>query len=274
MEDFVLVEDETNPWCFKKNKLSNFLNSMKTHLNDYHQDSLSSLHILLNKDLDTSFITNYNKLFNVDDPCLCQTLVENILDTGKELGRGAVGVVYQFLLNRSTNLLILKSVKYSIPKPLEIYIKTQFLEYAKILSEINSSNSFNSFETQKQDTIGYITVKGDNFSNQTCLHTILQDIMSGTQFEDNIVYQYDAFYCGDNGYNIMAMSNGDLSMYFDSITNSDSNTIENMIRNILDQILGVLCYLKQDKYGFNHSNLKCKNVFVNSTSDGILCRNL
>jgi len=103
----------------------------------------------------------------------------------------------------------------------------------------------------------FFVALANNFSNQTCMHLILNEILGNM---NNYVYQYDAFYCQNSGYNIMDVANaGDLSSYIDKQTTQISGRL---LLEILKQVLTPLSILKCKRFGFVHADLKCRNVFV------------
>ena len=107
---------------------------------------------------------------------------------------------------------------------------------------------------------GIISVGTNNFTNQTIMHLILNKILTSNP---NYIYQYDAFICkNDSGYsgiNITKNANrGSLDDYLDKV----DEVTDDLIKDILKQILSVLRILKSREYCFNHSDLKCKNIFV------------
>lgn len=94
----------------------------------------------------------------------------------------------------------------------------------------------------------------DDFTNQTLMHLILNLILKNNQ---HYIYQYDAFWCQDGGYNIIELANaGTMHDYFIKYG------VDNII-NACKQIMSVLSLLKSDQYSFIHADLKAKNIFVN-----------
>lgn len=235
--------------------------------------SLLTLNTLTDGDteIDLSFTDDfYSKIVNINDECLCKQFVsgEKVYYTKKStaLAKGAAGTVYK--LTNSTNddnqSLILKVMENVDVKD---YITMRLTEYPNIpqkpiIERYLQNNPLVSTDN-KRITISF---QSDNFSNQTILHMLLNIILS--RRSDNFVYQYDAFICNEGGknmgYNIIEFCNsGDLSDFI----NKDSTIVNNVfIDDVMTQILTPLAMLKP--YEFVHSDLKCKNVFVNTDISG------
>ena len=258
------------------------LNGFRQLMKDRHHSRGEALTALLSVNKrrgltrDLTFTSEYGRFMTLDDPCLCTQVINSResplegkanLKIGKSFGKGKVGAA--FLLQSPTFNLILKQIKNVRVKP--DYIGLQILtDIHRDAFRMNPSLSYNLFKmhqyvpegylTRGTDTVkdGILAAKCDGFTNQTCIHMILNEILKDCE---NYVYQYDAFYCGSDGYNIMETANaGDLGAYL-----SDPNTVINdeMLTDMLDQMLTPLRILKGVKYGFIHADLKCRNVFVN-----------
>lgn len=259
--------------------------------NHYQQrtDALKSLDNLLKYDdnyhyPNLDFITNFNKYFYVDDPCLCnlQTGVStDNITIEKKFGQGKAGIANK--INIKGKDYIVKSIA-NIKKP--EYISLRVRRYNQMYSKHINANpciEYNKHlftEDHKNTFEGLLIAECDNFANQTCIHMILNEIFKNNINNiKNFIYQYDAFYCTtkeygimfreytiENGLNIMELADHkDLSSYIDqNDTIIDNDTVIDMF----EQILLPLIYLKCKKYGFVHADLKCRNIFVAKDETG------
>ncbi len=194
------------------------------------------------------FISNFSTYIGVDQPIKCNDLFEGRLKYRLDtiVGRGKAGEV---TLLKSDNVnLIIKSMPASISNYLsirlldyDVSISNPWIEYWRI-TDINNKRII-------------VTVGGDNFATQTCLHLILNIILGNNP---NYVRLYDSFYCNSVGYNVIEHADsGDLHGFL-----NNSNVTDNLLFDIIPQILTPLSILKHPMYYFNHSDLKAKNVFV------------
>jgi hypothetical protein len=224
----------------------------------------------LNRDL--TFTSDYGRFMMLNDTCLCTNIISEKpvgranLKIGRAFGKGKVGAA--FLLENPSFNLILKQIKNVHAKP--AYIGLQIItDIHKDAFRMNPSIVYNllkmhhyvpaGYLTRGKDTVkdGILAAKCDGFTNQTCIHMILNEILGDCV---NYVYQYDAFYCGADGYNIMETANaGDLSTY---LSNPKTVINDEMLIDMIEQILSPLSILKNVKYGFIHADLKCRNIFV------------
>jgi hypothetical protein len=199
------------------------------------------------------FISRFNDFVSVDNALLCKDLLGNKLSfkTGKVVGAGKVGKA-SILENNNINLII-KSSSAKAPDHLSVRMLPFIIDPTH--KDKDYWRIFNSIGNRV-----IVTAGGDDFANQTCQHLILNSILGN---EENYLYQYDAFYCGNVGYNITEFCNkGTLHDVF-----SDLNVNDELIFYGLNNVLRPLSLLKDPKYNFNHSDLKAKNVFAND--DGI-----
>jgi len=216
------------------------------------------------------FVSNFSAYFNIDIDCICQELLiqdqedraDFAFSVGKMLARGKVGEA--FLLNYNENYLIMKSIRGVVPKE---YLSLRVLKVSdniEALSIMNPGLEKNVWTKKQTGSPKLIAVGGDNFSNQTCLHMILNTILKNNP---NYVYQYDAFYCGDGGYNVTEFATqGDLSSYLDRVLEEDIT--EEFLRDLFTQVLKPLSVLKSDLFSFVHADLKARNVFVTLNVEG------
>ena len=209
------------------------------------------------------FVSNFASYFNVDVECICNGLLQKsederadfVFKIGKLLAAGKVGEA--FLLQYDGSYLILKSIKGVFPRE---YLSLKVLslsEDIKALKVMNPGIEKNMWTKKQSKSSKLIAVGGDNFSNQTCLHMILNTILKSSP---NYVYQYDAFYCEDGGYNVTEFATqGDLSSYLDDL---EEPITEEFLQDLFTQVLKPLSILKSDLFSFVHADLKSRNVFV------------
>jgi len=194
------------------------------------------------------FISKYATFF------VTETNSHNIIKDCVEIAKGKTGWIY--LLLDKLVLKQIRNVKYYEFLPLKV-IKCQ-----PFMSEIFPSIDDNALEMVQNDKLDryYLQVSTDNFTNQTIIHLILNYVLKESP---NYLYQFDSFYCNQNGkidgYNLTERSNlNDLSSYIMSVDEITESFFMDMIR----QILNPLVILKQERFGFLHSDLKTKNIFV------------
>ncbi len=157
-----------------------------------------------------------------------------------------------------------KIIRKEIPN-IPITVSLRVRDYRKDLAEI-SPTLFHNFWSSNIGNVN-ISAGGNNFVNQTMIHMILNEILSTNK---NYVYQYDAFFCGTDGYNITEMANaGDLSYFLSVNKNSPKVITDSFLVDMMKQILTPLSILKRDIYGFVHADLKTKNIFVSLEDDQI-----
>lgn len=221
----------------------------------------------LDRNLD--FVSNFTSYFQVDVPCICEELIQQneseradfVFSIGQLLAAGKVGEA--FLLQYNDQYLILKSIKGVSTKP---YLSLRVLSLSTLSSQLKLMNPGlvkNAWIKKQTGREKLIAIGGDNFSNQTCLHMILNTILKDNP---NYVYQYDAFYCAKNGYNVTEFATqGDLSKFLSDKTDEVN---EIFLQDLLSQVLQPLSILKSDLFSFVHADLKTRNVFVSLDKDG------
>lgn len=212
---------------------------------------------------DLDFVSNFTSYFHVDVPCICDELMQQneteraefVFNIGQLLAAGKVGEA--FLLQYNGHYLILKSIKNVNTKPYLSLVVLSLSTRATPLKIMNPGLAKNAWIKKQTGKEKLIAIGGDNFSNQTCLHMILNTILKGNP---NYVYQYDAFYCGKNGYNVTEFATqGDLSKF---LSEKPDDVTEIFLEDLLTQVLKPLSILKSDLFSFVHADLKARNVFV------------
>jgi len=199
-----------------------------------------------------NFISYFNDFILFNDNTLCKDLFENKLTfkTGKVVGAGKVGKAS--ILEKNGVNVIIKSSPAKAPGYLSIRVITYIADVTH-----PKDDYWRIYDVTGNRKL--VTAGGDNFANQTCQHLILNVILNDNV---NYLYQYDAFYCDNIGYNITEFCNkGTLHDVFSEYTITDD-----IIFYGLSNVLSPLAILKDPKYHFNHSDLKGKNVFA--TDDG------
>jgi len=231
--------------------------------------------------LDVDFLNHYADYFYIDNPCVCKKIFEKdnfFLTEEKPLGEGKTGRAYVLMDvrtkdDKSPDLFVLKIINNV---RLNYYLSLRIMMNNK--KSMNESFDVNSFEMERKSGKNRgsycLQVPSDNFTNQTLIHMILNRLLGDCP---NYLYQYDSFYCSKrtqgmlygtketfDGYNITEFCNyRDLSYYINKLKNIN----EIVIMDILTQVITPLFILKQPIFGFLHSDLKTKNVFVNIVND-------
>lgn len=202
------------------------------------------------------YINNFNNYITVDDERNCKDLFQDRLPylMGNIIGSGKVGKVA--LLTKNKLNVVIKSMSAKPPK----YLSLRIIDHPG--ESINPWNNY--WQIIGQDgNRKILAAGGDNFSNQTSLHLILNLILGDNP---HYIRQYDAFYCDGLGYNVIEYSNsGDLHKFLENNPIND-----NVIFGALAHVLTPLSVLKHPMYSFNHSDLKAKNVFVHKTDQGYI----
>ena len=266
--------DITKPiWC------KNISALQKRQVEKFYKNRIEALDNLMTLSKLTSgkykvnldFINYYADYFYIDNDCLC-----NKLPT-KRLGGGKTGTVYTILNSEDPKeqIFILKQIKNV---SLNLYLSLRINPLDASLSQRNEAFYINSLIMKKKAYDSYFTtqkkfreeryclqVPSDNFTNQTLLHMILNKLLGD---HPNYLYQFDSFYCSKgktiDGYNITEKSNsGDLSEYIRRLTTINQDILLDMIQ----QIMTPLFILKHPIIGFLHSDLKPKNIFVNTINE-------
>lgn len=226
------------------------------------------------------FINNFGQLLKINDKCLCQILTnpENTpFENIKEFGKGKTGVATLVKIRNTPpehNFHIVKGIKnIKLYEYLSLYVKP-IVNVTSRADELNNDyvnsnkcifyNLTNFKDNNHPNSVnfyGILSTGGDNYSNQTAIHMILNAIMDDNP---NYIYQYDAFVCSDKsgiiGYSLTEFANqGDISTF---IENPSTIISDNFLIDMIRQLLYPLSILKSDEYGFCHSDFKCRNVFV------------
>lgn len=218
---------------------------------------------------DLDFVSNFTSYFHVDVPCICDELMQEneteraefVFNIGQLLAAGKVGEA--FLLQYNGHYLILKSIKNVNTKPYLSLVVLSLSTLPMQLKMMNPGITKNTWIKKQTSKEKLIAIGGDNFSNQTCLHMILNTILKSNP---NYVYQYDAFYCGNNGYNVTEFATqGDLSKFLSEKPPDDIT--EPFLQDLLTQVIKPLSILKSDLFSFVHADLKAKNIFVSLDKD-------
>lgn len=198
------------------------------------------------------FINNFYDYFYIDSECLCNLLIsgkKNRLRVDKTFGKGKVG---QAILVKD------QQDRPRIMKVIGGVSKSGFTLSLKKSVERNPTTSLISHEGT------FVAAGSGDFVNQTVIHLLLNLLLDDNP---NFVYQYDAFFCGSNGVNIMDIANqGDMYAYLMTLSSNDDRV--NACDACLLQLLPIIAYLKKPEIGFTHNDLKLKNIFVHKTPSG------
>jgi hypothetical protein len=233
------------------------------------------------KTRDLSFLSDYSEYFSIDDDCLCRQIMNKSDDANiwkqKEYGRGAVGVASLLTTRKEpVSSYIMKSVEgANVPPYIGIWLMLDVEEAATLMnpSILKNLTKFRKRSGSRVvEKLGYIVAKGTDFSNQTCMHLIFNEIL---QDSEQYVYQYDAFYCGSTGYNIMDIaSERDFSAFLDNNNFAGDRAkwpgLAGALDTMMTQLMFPLAVLKSDLFGFVHADLKCRNLFLHKGAGGEL----
>ena len=274
----------------------------------------------------SNFYIGPNDVSNIDDICELirkkNTKNKNknlILD--KVVGSGAAGVAYLFHTASGKYKAVIKQMlkvpehrrKYlgleimrwvNDSKNFSVYTGKLGYNYAEsylnenenswmnwesaIESKYKGYKSLNGFKEKNSENYITLSVPSDNFTNQTMMHLILNEIMSTFQIT-NYIHQYDAFFCekrsfsaknfnpsaeygldSTDGFNIMEFADGgDLMNYlnktlpekYTNVTN-DFKDLTTIFLDMFDQVLTPMYILQQPKYAFVHGDFKSANIFI------------
>ena len=257
--------DDDIPWCMSLDRKDtiNLLKALRTSrkhsetdsaLDNLMKDSLSEGKYRIN----LNFISHFASFFKINIPCICDNFLNGykdyIFNVKSISGGGAVGVVRLVEDRKTNNIYILKQIPRAIAPP---YLSLRVREYNAELANICPTLKYTQWEEGDKIKRFNLTAGGDDYSNQTVLHLILNKIL---KTNPNYVYQYDSFYCETGGYNIMELAEeNDLS---DFLTRYKESINDDLLVDIFRQILEPLSILKQPQFGFVHADLKTRNVFV------------
>jgi len=272
LKEILVYTDDGVMFKSDDTKVESLKDALKSE-NRYAIYEFRQLMTITDREINLTFVSRFLDLFKVNLPCICKDLLESstktdmIFDLKSQIAAGKVGAAY--LLGYDGGYLILKSIKRVIPKPYLSLRVNPISYYPNLLKIMNPGLEYNLWINEKTGAEQLISIAGDNFTNQTCIHMALNQILGGSL---NYIYQYDAFYCGTNGYNVTNLANaGDLSSYLDHPDRfgfEAPEITEEFLIDLLTQILTPLSVLKSNRYAFSHSDLKCRNVFVNVNTDG------
>ena len=261
-----LQTDKSPVWCIKKASLN--LDILKQLLLDRYgnrQQALNALMVIgtLPYKAEGDFFNNFINYFDVDVECLCKGLYDLSTDSSfhikAQMGKGKAGKIYSFEMNGDVESLVIKTINF---KDMKSYLSVRTYSINEDDKLINPSNRINVWKNQKGEE-KIIVAEGTDFSNQTCLHLILNTIL---QDNPNYIYQYDAFICRKDGemigYTIMEKAQKTLDRYID-----DVNMTNELMNEIIRQTFSPLSILKKSIYGFSHSDLKPRNIFVSTANN-------
>jgi len=228
------------------------------------------------------FLSYFGNYFYSDVPELCQVTKDSWpIRVVQVFGRGKVGIAEKITIGSSPESYIRKGIENVNQRK---YLSLNFIENeakssqacpSLVYHQVNAEHTerttggwVRSASQIEKEMTGFLAASGDSFTIQTCLHLILNEILGDLP---NYVYQYDAFYCQKkdgkiSGYNLMEIAEyGDLSSYLekDEVVINDQ-----FLFDLMRQILIPLAILKSQKFGFCHSDLKCRNVFVARDPNG------
>lgn len=286
MTEVVKLSEDGSVWCTIKNdELLVILNSgeisrMRKVIEPLFNKRNEAFNNLMKEDsvgnINVDFISYFGEYFGKNINCLCNELVQiedksdikMLFYMGEIMGMGATAIASKLCVRGGGCPFIMKGMKGVTFKS---YISLRIHPIDIELKPSIRPDSYNAWEFQDGNS-NIISVGTSGFKNQTSIHMALNNILKNNP---NYVYQYDAFYCGkkdDNntGYNITELAEyGDMSDYLNNHEFlKQSDITDEFLLDLLKQIFEPLFILKQDKYLFNHSDLKTKNVFVARGKNG------
>lgn len=196
-----------------------------------------------------SYIENFGKNIQKSSD-YCNSLLDG--KSGYKIktiaGKGKIGTA-NIYSKENINVVIKSIENVKIPVFLNVKIENQ------------RQNPWNGWNIQEKETKKVIAIGGNNYSNQTNIHRILNTILKN---KTGYVRQYEAFSCNNIGYNVMEYcTSGDLHSFLKKTTINDK-----VLSIIISHILTPLSVLSGAEYSFNHSDLKARNVFVHEKSKG------
>ncbi len=270
-------------WCSK-----NPVQDLKIQLDRKYKGREEALRQLMTRDgekkLNVDFVSEFYRYFYINEPCICKEIILDkstafVFEFGRWFGGGKVGQAGTFLDKTQNKLLILKKIappsgdfgKYAQTflegdPTAKRYLSLRVSDYNMSFDQLNMTLRKNRWKEIRGKVSNEINVSvfSDNFSNQSIQHLVLNEILGDNA---HYIYQYDAFYCENGGYNITEFADqGDLSEFLGKI--DPANVTDNFLVDILRQVLEPLAILKDPLYGFIHGDLKCRNVFVKSGPNG------
>ena len=242
---------------------------------NYTEKALQSLELLFTK----NSINYWN--FDLADKYVNYTQEKFMTyEVVRQFSRGAVGTA-SMVKSKTGEILILKEI-FNIPKPL--YLPVSCFEIPqKLLSMTGSIGYEHIMENLSMKTntnICYmVSIKADNFSNQTLINLILIKILKNNI---NYVAQLDSYYTFNNrnytGNTLMKFSQfNSIYVYIqkkkeveDRFSTEKPDEVNEYKLNaaIVLKMIRDICYplvvLKQKKYGFVHADMKPGNIFLAS----------
>ena len=222
------------PWNEGKNldKIKNLLNerydSLKNSLTE-----LLTINTKDNDTINIDFINNFYKNFyignyNNDNDNICSIMnnfvendgenssIHNDLIKKKSIGKGAAGIAflieskfgdYEIVIKKINKVkqyrnkflsldVMLWKYDYPLKKDLENRYHEFLLNNIFNTYEARYSNycSYNAFISDNNNGLVFLSSPNDNFTNQTILHIILNQILTFYN-NNNFIYQFDAFFC-------------------------------------------------------------------------------
>jgi serine/threonine protein kinase len=208
----------------------------------------------IENDINIKFLCNFKNFIFIED--VKRDIMKNermkILEM---IGKGKTGQVYKIIDNFTNDIFILKIIEET-----KLSFSYTKLDIFDDIIKRNVSYEYNKQYNEETGSYYVETFGSDNFTNQSLIHIILNKVLSGNK---NFLYQYNLGYDGKKGYNITEFSNRlDLHQYLSKIDYISDSILYKMINQIVD----VLFLLKTKQIGFNHSDLKTKNIFVSENN--------
>ncbi|AVL94567.1 serine/threonine protein kinase [Moumouvirus australiensis] len=276
--------------------LENFY--LRFYIGNYQDKNICEIMKIFNKTSGKIQTDNYNKIRTVGSGSAGKAFLVESLNGNYEIVFKKMGNIKQY----RNKFLELGVILCKYDAPLKSFPTNKYFEYfaQDIVSVVESRNSgysfYNAFISGQGDGLIYLNCSNDNFTNQTIMHIVLDNILS-QYYNDHYIYQYDAFFCENrsnikigtssiinaatlgyspktnvrqvDGYSILEFANAgslydiieDISTVFINIEENYEN-LSFIFNDIFVQVLKTLQILQQPKYSFVHGDLKTKNIFV------------
>ncbi|QGR53709.1 serine/threonine protein kinase [Moumouvirus maliensis] len=276
--------------------LENFY--LRFYIGNYQDKNICEIMKIFNKTSGKIQTDNYNKIRTVGSGSAGKAFLVESSNGSYEIVFKKMGGIKQY----RNKFLELGVILCKYDAPLKSFPTNKYFEYfaQDIVSTVESRNSgysfYNAFISGQGDGLIYLNCSNDNFTNQTIMHIVLDNILS-QYYNDHYIYQYDAFFCENrsnikigtssiinaatfgyspktnvrqvDGYSILEFANaGSLYDIIEDISTVFTNIEENyenlsfIFNDIFVQVLKTLQILQQPKYSFVHGDLKTKNIFV------------